>query len=102
MRTMLAGLMLLVVMAAGGCATGGSGDSGAGPSDRQITAAVKEALKQDELLTNATIDVNTEQGVVTLSGSVPNAQTYTRAISIARGVQGVKPPVQVEQLSYAR
>lgn len=102
MKTMLMGLALLAITAAGGCATGGGGADGGGPSDRQITSAVQEALKQDETLANSAIDVSTDQGVVTLSGRVPNAQAYTRALSIARGVNGVKPPVQAEQLSYGR
>ena len=82
----------------GGSAAGGSG----GASDSEITAAVKDALKQDEVLSSAAIEVSTDQGVVTLSGAVPNAMAYTRAISLARRVQGVKPPVQASNLTYGR
>ena len=88
-----------------GCASSGGGStagSSGGASDSEITAAVKDALKQDEALSSAAIEVSTDQGVVTLSGAVPNAMAYTRAISLARRVPGVKPPVQASNLTYAR
>lgn len=103
MRKIFLVILLLGATLLGGCATSGGGAGGSGgTSDSDITAAVKDAFKQDEVLSSANIDVNTEKGVVTLSGAVPNAMAYTRAISLARRVPGVKPPVQASGLIYSR
>ena len=106
-KILLSVLLLFSLCLAGGCAVPGGGSTagtsagdGKGVSDAGITSAIKEAFKQDELLSSADIDVTTEQGVVTLSGSVPSAPAYNRAISLARRVPGVKPPVQVGNLMY--
>jgi hyperosmotically inducible protein len=61
-----------------------------GPSDSAITSAVKEAFQKDELLGSLTINVNTDNGVVTLDGRVPNGRVMNRAISLARSVPGVR------------
>ena len=106
MRRIFFAILLLGLGLITGCATSGGGSAGAsaggGASDSDITAAVKDAFKQDEVLSSASIEVNTDQGVVTLSGAVPNAMAYTRAISLARRVPGVKPPVQAANLTYSR
>jgi hyperosmotically inducible protein len=73
-------------------------DSGRGSpkiSDSEIVAAIKDAYKQDEQLASANIGVTATQGVVTLSGSVPSAPAYNRAISLARSVTG-RPPVAAD------
>jgi hyperosmotically inducible protein len=101
MRKIFFAILLLGLGLITGCATSG-GAGGGGASDSDITAAVKDAFKQDEVLSSANIEVNTEKGVVTLSGVVPNAMAYTRAISLARRVPGVKPPVQAANLTYSR
>ncbi|MBK8752144.1 MAG: BON domain-containing protein [Candidatus Competibacteraceae bacterium] len=51
----------------------------------------KDAFKQDPQLATASITVTVEKGVVTLSGNAPNAQTYNRAISVARSAPGSTP-----------
>ncbi len=107
MRKIFFAIVLLGFGLITGCASSGGGSAGSagssgGASDSEITAAVKDALKQDEVLSSANIEVSTDQGVVTLSGAVPNAMAYTRAISLARRVPGVKPPVQASNLTYAR
>lgn len=105
MPRILVVLLLTMLCFAGGCAT--SGDSGGatatgGRSDSEITSAIEDAFKQDDLLAAASISVSTEQGVVTLSGSVPNALAYNRALSLARRVPGVRPPVLATGLTYPR
>lgn len=100
-------LAFLAALTTAGCAgMGGSSDDNSssatslsasgrpGPkiSDSEIVSAIKDAFKQDEQLANAGINVTANQGVVTLSGSVPSAQAYNRAISLARSVTG-RPPV---------
>ena len=106
-KILLSALLLLSLCLAGGCAAPGGGTteeagagSGQGVSDSDISAAVKDAFKQDDLLASTSIEVATDKGVVTLSGSVPSAMAYTRAISLARRVPGVKPPVNVDNLVY--
>jgi len=69
-----------------------SGRPGPKISDSEIVSAIKDAYKQDEQLASASINITANQGVVTLSGSVPSAQAYNRAISLARSVTG-RPPV---------
>ncbi len=102
MRKIFFAILLLGLGLITGCATSGGAGGGAGASDSDITAAVKDTFKQDEVLSSTNIEVNTEKGVVTLSGAVPNAMAYTRAISLARRVPGVKPPVQAANLTYSR
>jgi len=104
MRKIFFAILLLGLGLITGCATSGgsAGGGGGGASDSDITAAVRDAFKQDEVLSATTIEVSTDQGVVTLSGAVPNAMAYTRAISLARRVPGVKPPVQAANLTYSR
>lgn len=77
-----------------------SGRGGPKVSDSEIAAAIKDAFKQDSQLANADISVTVDNSMVTLSGNVPNAQTYNRAISLARGVPGVRPPVNASKLRF--
>jgi hyperosmotically inducible protein len=69
-------------------------------SDSDITAAIKEAFKEDTELAAANLSVNSDNGIVTLSGNVPNAQSYNRALSLARNTQGVRPPVKASGLKF--
>ncbi|SRR6266545_327711 len=56
--------------------------------DPRITTAVKTALLNEPGLA-ATIDVQTFQGVVTLSGKVKSKDEETKAIAVARTIRGV-------------
>ncbi len=100
-------LAFLAALTTAGCASmGGSSDDNssstaslvdsgrAGPkiSDSEIVSTLKDAFKQDEQLASAGINVTANQGVATLSGNVPSAQAYNRAISLARSITG-RPPV---------
>lgn len=57
--------------------------------DATITAKVKTALGNDELVKARNINVDTMRGVVTLNGSVGSAAEKERAITLARRVEGV-------------
>ena len=110
--------VFLAALATTGCASLGGGSSsdsdsgtataslsdggrgGAKVSDSDIAAAIKDAFKQDPQLATASITVTVEKGVVTLSGNAPNAQTYNRAISVARSAPGVRPPVVATALKF--
>jgi hyperosmotically inducible protein len=76
---------------AAGCAMSGSGGPVAQQvDDATITAGVKAAIVRDPALTLSEIEVETEQGVVQLSGFVGSADNVAAAASVARTVQGVK------------
>ena len=66
--------------------------------DATITARVKTALLNDPQVGAMKIDVDTTQGVVTMSGIVKSQAEATRAIELARqapGVRDVKSTLQV-------
>ncbi len=54
-----------------------------------LTGKVKSALAQDVGLKTMKIDVDSEQGVVTLKGNVDSEDTRRRAEATARKVSGV-------------
>jgi hyperosmotically inducible periplasmic protein len=58
--------------------------------DATITARVKTALLNSRDLSALKIDVSTNGGVVTISGAVKSKDEETRAVEIARGINGVK------------
>jgi hyperosmotically inducible periplasmic protein len=57
--------------------------------DASITAKVNAALAADKDLSAAKIDVDTQNGVVTLSGPAPSASAKEHASTVARGIKGV-------------
>lgn len=57
--------------------------------DATITAKVNASLLADKDLSAIRIDVDTQNGVVTLSGPAPSATARERASEIARSVKGV-------------
>jgi len=57
--------------------------------DAAITAKVNASLAADKDLSAIKIDVDTQNGVVTLSGPAPSATARERASEIARSVKGV-------------
>ena len=58
--------------------------------DATLTTKVKVALVSDSLLSAFEVKVNTQQGIVTLSGEVDKPETIQRAIKLAAAVPGVK------------
>jgi len=75
---------------AAGCETMTGKTAGTTVSDASITAAVQGKLTSDRIGNFARIDVDTERGVVNLSGVVRNAEEKARAAELARQVDGVK------------
>ena len=59
-------------------------------ADDKLTSMVLTGLKADKELNPLRIDVDTREGVVTLSGSVPTAAAKARASEIAQNVKDVK------------
>ena len=58
-------------------------------ADAAITAKVKTALGNDDLVKARNINVDTLRGEVTLNGTVNSAAEKERAISLAKRVDGV-------------
>lgn len=91
-------------MAGAGPATGAPGTGGSAPeqgspettlrqNDSAITARVKTALMADEGVRGTAIEVDTQDAQVTLKGSLDNKDQVTRAVEVARGVEGVREVV---------
>ena len=58
--------------------------------DATLVASVKAKLTADQLSNLVRIDVGSDGGVVTLSGTVPTAERRDRIVQIASAVNGVK------------
>lgn len=58
-------------------------------SDATITATINAALAADGKLSALKIDVDTENGVVTLSGPAPDESSRARATELAANAKGV-------------
>jgi hyperosmotically inducible protein len=59
-------------------------------TDASVTAAIKAKMLADSDVSGLAIDVDTREGVVTLSGRVRNATEKSEAVRIARETDGVK------------
>jgi len=59
-------------------------------TDAEITSAVKTKLLADTTVGGLKIDVDTKNGVVTLTGPVHSAVEKDQAVSLAKGTSGVK------------
>lgn len=58
--------------------------------DATLTTKVKTALLSDSIMSLFLINVDSNKGVVTLSGTVDKPETIDRAIRLASAVPGVK------------
>ena len=83
--------MLMMGLAACSSMTGKS--LGENIDDAGITAAVKSKLAAEKISTVTRIDVDTNQGVVALNGTVQSEAMRTRASQVAREVKGVRDVV---------
>jgi hyperosmotically inducible protein len=71
--------------------TGQAADrGGAAMTDGAITAGVKTKFLADTSVSGLKIDVDTQDGAVTLTGTVPTRAEADRAVSLARDTSGVK------------
>ena len=64
-------------------------DLGEAAKDASITAEVKLKLAADDRVSASAIDVDTENGTVTLTGTVRTQAEANRAVQLARGVENV-------------
>jgi hyperosmotically inducible protein len=70
-------------------------------TDAGITTNVKTKLAADDTVKAYEIDVDTRNGVVTLSGGVESAPVKERAVQIARGTDGVRDVVDQIRIGEA-
>jgi hyperosmotically inducible protein len=96
----LASVVLALLIFTAGCGASAA-RTGANRAfdDATITTQVKTALINAPVDSIARIDVETHQGVVTLSGRVNSKDEEAKAIAIARSVKGVtdvKSTLQVQ------
>jgi len=80
-------LLLVLIIACGGCQAITGRTLGQNIDDAKLTAAVKPQLARDKVSTLTRIDVDTNDGVVALNGTVKSAEQQARAEQIARSVQ---------------
>ena len=83
MRRVLIPMLIAVAVFLAGC-------NAQAVDDSTITAKVKSKLAADTDTSAIKISVETREGVVTLSGSVPTDAEKAKAEQIARGTEGVK------------
>ncbi|MBP6501877.1 MAG: BON domain-containing protein [Rhodoferax sp.] len=90
-RTLLAAsVAAAAILTTTGCAvTRGQETAGAYIGDAAITAKVKARFVQDKLVEATSINVETLNGTVMLSGFAKSAAEKVLAESLARGVSGV-------------
>jgi hyperosmotically inducible periplasmic protein len=82
-------VVLAVVMALGMVACSSTRTPGTQVDDAAITAAVKGKLAADTDINPFNIDVDTNEGVVTLQGRVEKTEARTKAEQLARETDGV-------------
>jgi hyperosmotically inducible periplasmic protein len=88
LRSIMGFLVLLGFFA--GCQATTGRTAGENIDDTTLTTSVKTALARDKASSLTRIDVDTVKGVVSLNGVVPSAADKTRAVEVARSVNGVK------------
>jgi hyperosmotically inducible protein len=94
-------LALLVVVAAG-CQSMTGKSLGENVDDATITGQVKTKLAAEKLGTLTRVDVETDNGVVQLSGTVENESIKQRATELASEVKGVRSVVNNLQIQKAQ
>lgn len=94
MRLVTSLIVLLAVIVAGAGCTAMTGKSfGQHVSDKMTTASVKTKLIVLRAKNTAQIGVDTNHGVVYLTGTVPEARISAEAEHVARGANGVRDVV---------
>ena len=90
-RFFTAFFLALMLLAAAGCAsTHKQEGTGEYVDDTVITSKVKAAILNEPGLSSAEINVETFKGKVQLSGFVTSRADIDKAVTVARGVAGVK------------
>jgi osmotically-inducible protein OsmY len=88
LRASLVCFTLAMVLALGACKS--TSTPGTQVDDAAITASVKAKLAADGDINPFNIDVDTNEGVVTLQGRVEKEEARTKAEQLARETDGVR------------
>ena len=86
---LVCGTLALVVF----LATPALANDPAEPTDRDISTAIDGALLYDSSVPAQLIDIKTQQGIVTLTGTVTSLRARDRAVRVAQTVKGVRSVV---------
>jgi hyperosmotically inducible protein len=95
-------VLVLLVGALAGCQAITGKTAGETIDDASITASVKTKLAAEKAGTLTKVDVDTNRGVVYLSGNVDDPALKSRASEIAREVEGVRDVVNNIQVARAQ
>ena len=91
MRPLLTGVVgVILLFSLGACQAVTGKTAGRVIDDKSITAQVKGKLTTDRISNFSRVDVDTDRGVVHLSGVVQSAEQKARAAELAREVEGVR------------
>jgi len=86
-RIVVSALLGILLLNFGGCGNVGK------PSDDAVTTSIKAKLYSEPLLKSASVDVVAKDGIVTLTGQVPDDAARLAAQHIAATTPGVKTVV---------
>jgi BON domain len=89
LETRWGGLLLAILLVVTGAAMAGEPSTGQAIDDTLITTKVKASFAADPQVSALAITVETNNGVVTLSGVVESEAERQRAIQLAQGMEGV-------------
>ncbi|WP_447987399.1 BON domain-containing protein [Nitrospira sp. Nam74] len=90
LRSLSGFVMIVAVVGLIGCQSMTGKTAGENISDASISTAVQSKLTSDRMSNFTRVDVDTERGVVNLSGVVQSAEQKARASELTRQVNGVK------------
>ena len=93
--------VLLATMSVSGSVSGQARTVGQIIDDAALVASIKTKLTAEKFSNLMKIDVKSDNGVVTLSGTVDSLERRARAVQIASGVEGVKQVVDNLQVAEA-
>jgi osmotically-inducible protein OsmY len=92
-------LAVLVCISLMGCAATTGKTAGKNVDDATVTASVKSQLVMDKAANLTRVDVDTNNGVVYLNGTVDSSAQKGRAEELARRVKGVTKVVNNLQVA---
>ncbi len=90
---------VLFVLSLAGCQAMTGKSAGANIDDATLTARVKTKLVSEKAANLTRIDVDTNNGIVYLNGTVQDAQQKAKAEDLARQTDGVKKVINNLQVS---
>jgi hyperosmotically inducible protein len=92
-------LALLVALSLSGCAATTGKTAGENVDDATVTSAVKSQLVMDKAANLTRVDVDTNQGIVYLNGTIEPSEQKQRAEDLAERVKGVTKVVNNLQVA---